>query len=141
MARRSRPDRWDGLGDLQLTVLDVLWQLEEATVYDVLEALPESGRPKYTTILTVLRSLEKRGLAAHTMRERTYVFRPAQSQAEVRRGLLRALLTRAFSGSPRRLVASLLETEDVTREELAELKALIADKEQEMEGEVRSQAR
>jgi predicted transcriptional regulator len=115
--------------------LEALWQLGEGTVYDVIDALPGPERRNYMTISSALRSLEKRGLITHTTQERSYVFRPVPSQDEVRQGLVRSLLARAFDGSMRNLVASLLEAEAATPEELAELKALIAAKEQEQSEE------
>ena len=129
MPRRKPIQPLDDLGDLQLQVLQTLWQLGAGTVYDVLDALPEEGRPKYNTIQTVLRSLEKRGLVKHTTRERMFVFRPRLSQAELQRGMLHDFLERIFGGSPQSLVATLLDTTSVTEEELAELKQLLAARE------------
>ena len=130
MSRKNPLRRLEKLGDLQLAVLDTLWQLGEGTIYDVIEALPGPERRNYMTVSSSLRSLEKRGLITHTTRDRFYVFRPVPSQSEVRQGLVKSLLNRAFSGSLSNLVASLLETEEATPEELAELKALIAAQEQ-----------
>ena len=129
MPRRKPIQPLDDLGDLQLQVLQTLWQLGTGTVYDVLDALPEEGRPKYNTIQTVLRSLEKRGLVKHTTRERMFVFQPRLSQAELQRGMLHDFLERIFGGSPQSLVATLLDSTPVTEEELAELKQLLAARE------------
>ena len=98
--------------------------------YGLLEALPQADRRNYMTIATVLRNLENRGLVTHSTRKRSFVFRPVQSREEVREDLVHSLLNRAFSGCPRHLVSSLLEAEKMTPEELAELRALIAAKEQ-----------
>ncbi|MGD8237440.1 MAG: BlaI/MecI/CopY family transcriptional regulator [Armatimonadota bacterium] len=126
MPKRVRRDRITQLGELQLQVLDVLCRLGEGTVYDVLGEFPEPERPRYTTVLTVLRSLEKRGLAEHRTTERQYIFRPTSSSSEVRRGLLQEVLDRVFDGSPRDMVATLLDVDRVTPEEVQELKELIA---------------
>jgi predicted transcriptional regulator len=130
MPRRKPLQPLDDLGDLQLQVLQTLWQLGKGTVYDVLDALPEEGPPRYNTILTVLRSLEKRGLVEHTTQERTFVFRPCLSREDLQQGMLRDFLERIFGGSPRSLVATLLDATPVTAPELAELKRLIAAREQ-----------
>ena len=135
MASRKSWEQMEKLGDLQLKILDALWRVGQGTVYEVLEALPEADRRNYMTIATVLRNLEKRGLVTHTTRERSFVFRPVSSREEVRAGLVRSLLTRAFGGRPQHLVSSLLEAEEMTPEELAELRALIAAKEQELNQE------
>jgi len=117
------------MGELQLDVFEALCKLEEGTVYEVLDQFARSRRPRYTTVLTVLRSLEQKGLVTHRTRERTYIFRPTVEAAEVRRRVLRDVLERVFGGSPRELVAALLDDEAVTGEVLSELKALVVESE------------
>jgi len=130
---RSRSDRIADLGELQLQVFDHLSELGEGTVYDVLDEFPEGQRPRYTTVLTVLRSLEKKGLIAHRTEDRAYVFVPKVKPAQVRRQVLRDVLDRVFGGSPRALVSALLSVDSVTPEVLEELKAAIAQSEAESE--------
>ena len=127
--RRAAPrsNRLTGLGELQLEVLDILLARETATVYDVLETYPVPQRPRYTTVLTVLRALEEKGLADHEERGRTHVFHPTPQAGMVRQSLLRDVMDKVFRGSPRDLVATLLDSEAVTPEVLRELKKLIAE--------------
>jgi BlaI family penicillinase repressor len=124
MAKRPRSKRITDIGELQLEVLDVLCQLEEGTVYDVLDRFPKSRRPRYTTALSVLRALEKKAVVTHRTDGRAYVFRPVVQPAEVRKQALRDVIARVFRGSPRDLVATLLDDEAVTDEVLAELRKL-----------------
>jgi len=133
--RRTRRDRITELGELQLQVLDALSELGEATVYDVMEHFPEGQRPRYSTVQTVLRSLEKRELVAHRTEGRTFVFRATEPPAGVRQRMVRDVLSRAFGDSPRALVSALLDADAVSREELDEIKSLI--EEWEAEGDER----
>jgi len=126
---RTRSDRLADLGELQLQVLQLLSDAGEGTVYDVLERFPDAHRPRYTTVLTVLRNLEKKGLVGHRTMDRTYVFRPVMEPQQVRSQVLRDVLERAFGGSPHDLMAALLDVDAVTPEVLAELKALIVERE------------
>lgn len=126
---RARSNRITEMGELQLDVFDRLSRLGEATVYDVLEDFPGSQRPRYTTVLTVLRSLEGKRLVEHRTEGRAYVFRPVVEPVEVRRRVLRDVLERVFGGSPRELMAALLDDEAVTGEVLDELRALMAESE------------
>ena len=128
MARQRRKSLTE-LGELQLDVFERLCKLGEATVYAVLDRFPPSQRPRYTTVLTALRSLEQKGFVTHRQQDRAYVFRPAVDVRQVRGRLVRQLLDTVFGGSPRALVGALLDTQDVTPEVLQQLKALIADKE------------
>ena len=133
---KPRSNRITEMGELQLDVFDALCEVGEGTVYDVLAQFPKRHQPRYTTALTVLRTLEEKGLVAHRTESRTYVFRPAVEPAAVRRRVLRDVLERVFAGSPRDLVAALLDDEAVTADVIAELKALIAATEgEDTEGE------
>ena len=130
-----RSDRMADIGELQLPVLDALAQLGEGTVYDVLDAFPRRECPRYTTALTVLRTLEEKGLATHTMRGRAHLFRPTDEAGRVRRRVLGDVLDRAFGGSPQALVAALLDVDAVTPDVLQQLKALIAAREADADGD------
>jgi len=122
---KGRRDRITGIGELQLQVLDVLSGLGEATVYDVMERFPAEGRPRYSTVKTVLSSLEKKGLATHRTEGRTFVFRALQSPSDVREQMVRDMVSRAFGGSPGALVSTLLNAQGLTPEDLTELKELL----------------
>lgn len=126
---RARSSRVTDLGELQLDVLDRLSRLREGTVYEVLDEFPRGKRPRYTTVLTVLRTLEDKGLVTHSTRDRAYVFRPRVDWGQVRRRLLRDVLNRVFGGSPQELVAALMDVDGITPQVIQELKALIAAKE------------
>ncbi len=131
-----RSNRITEMGELQLEVFETLAELGEATVYDVLAAFPEERRPKYTTVLTVLRALEEKGLATHRREGRTYVFAPVVSDREVRGQLLGDVMQRVFGGSPKRLMAALLDDEAVTPDVVRELRALLAEPERDADDDV-----
>jgi BlaI family penicillinase repressor len=131
MATRSH-----GLGELQLAVLNVLWTQRQATVHEVLAALPSTRKPAYTTVLTVLRNLEKRGLVAHEMSDgsRTFRYHPLISAYDARESILQDVLNRLFAGSPALLVKHLLETEGFTLEELRQIHQVLHTQEQAVSG-------
>ena len=115
------------LGDLQLQIMKVLWERKEATVTDVLASL--TGQTfAYTTIATMLRKMEARGLVAHRADGRTFVYRPEIEAHAVTRGMSDHLLDRLFEGSLADMVNHLLTTRDVSRAELVKLEKLIAEK-------------
>ena len=129
--RTGRMNRLTDLGELQLQVLDILMGCGTATVQSLVDRFPESGRPRYTTVLTVLRTLEGKGLVTHTTQDRTFHYTPTPHAPAIRGQVLREVLDRVFGGSPSALVATLLDTGAVTPQVLQELKGLI----QESEGE------
>ena len=114
------------LGRLGLQIMNVVWDKDKATVYDVKEAISRGRKPAYTTILTMMRKLEGKGYLEHEVDERTYVYRATISRQEVRQSLLGDLLERVFEGSPSLLVNSLVEQNKVTEEELREIQRLIS---------------
>ena len=115
------------LGELQLAVLNVLWTRGHATVRDVLASLPPGRTPAYTTVLSVLQNLEKRGLVTHNAENgsRMFSYRPLITAHDARADILQDVLQRLFAGSPTLLVTHLLRTEGFTLEELRGIKAVI----------------
>jgi predicted transcriptional regulator len=116
------------LGDLQLKMMKVLWLRVEATVAEVHQALAAEGDWAYTTIATMLRKMEARGLVRHRLHERKFLYRPAVQAEEVTQGISTHFLNRLFEGSLADMVAHLLTTRQISREELARLEALIAER-------------
>lgn len=123
----SRP-RVHRLGDLQLQIMKVLWERREATVADVHQALAGDRDLAYTTVATMLRKMEARGLVRHRLEGRSFVYRAAVAADAVSRGMADHLLDRLFEGSLADLVGHLLTHREVSREELARLERLIAER-------------
>jgi BlaI family penicillinase repressor len=114
------------LGDLQHAIMKVLWSTGEATttaVYDTLYA--ERGLAP-TTIATMLRKMEDKGVVAHRVDGRHFVYRATVSEEEVRSSMVGELLDRLFAGDPAALVSHLVAGHDLSEAELAELRALLA---------------
>ncbi len=114
------------LGDLQLRIMQALWEQQPATVADVQEALGPASGLAYTTIATMLRKMEERGLVTHESRGRKFLYRAAVSEREVTRSMTHDLLDRLFEGSLASMVDHLLTSREVSRDELQRLEKLIA---------------
>jgi predicted transcriptional regulator len=115
------------LGDLQLRIMQALWVRGEATVADVLTALG-SRRFAYTTIATMLRKMEARGLVAHRAEGRSFVYRALVAEESVSHGMADHVLDRLFEGSVADLVSHLLTSREISRAELARIEQLIAER-------------
>ena len=125
-------DNYADIGSLQIRVLRILWQRGDGTVHEVLEEFPERDRPAYTTVLHVLRTLERRGLVAHTKQNRQHRYRPLVQADDVEAGALHSVLARVFSGSAERLIARLLEAAPIDPRELETIRQLIEEREAEI---------
>lgn len=116
------------LGDLQLAIMRQLWQRGEAAVADVHEALLDERGLALTTIATMLRKMEEKGVVTHRSEGRRYLYRPTVSEQQVRRTMVGELTERLFRGDPAALVSHLLAEHRIDPEELSELRALLADR-------------
>lgn len=125
-------ETYTDIGSLQIQVLRILWKRGDGTVHEVLDEFPAEDRPAYTTILHVLRTLERRGLVAHTKQNRQHRYRPLVQADDVEAGAVSSLLSRIFSGSAQRLVARLLEATPLEPREIESIHRMIEAREAEI---------
>ena len=123
-----RKNKTHRLGDLQLKIMQVLWQRGECTVGTVFEAISTERDLAYTTIATMLRKMEARDLITHRTEGRTFIYRAAIDAHSVTSNMSDHLLDRLFEGSLSDLVCHLLNTREVSRDELAKIEKLIAQR-------------
>lgn len=116
------------LGDLQLKIMKVLWDRPEATVAEVHETLSTEADFAYTTIATMLRKMEARGLVKHRAEERKFLYRAQVKAEDVTRNMSNHFVERMFEGSLADMVTHLLSTHEISREELDRLAKLIAER-------------
>jgi len=112
--------------DRELDVMNVLWDAGSATVADVRERL--SDDLAYTTVLTVLRTLDQKGYVAHIGEGRAHRYRPLVKRAAAGRSALRRLVEKVFDGSPELLLTQLVSDKNLSDEELRRLRKLLAER-------------
>ena len=125
--------RQSSLGDLQHAIMAVLWARGEATTSRVHASLRGRGLA-LTTISTMLRKMEEKGVVEHRAEGRQFVYRPTVTEAEVRTSMVGDLVQRLFGGDPRALVAHLVSAHEIDPRELAELRRRLGDEEPDEEG-------
>jgi predicted transcriptional regulator len=113
----------------ELEILDILWEMHHATVGDVHKAISERRPTAYTTVLKLMQIMLEKGLVRRDEKGKAHIYRPAQSQQKTQSTLVSDLLDKAFRGSALKLVQHVLETKPASREELAEIRKLIAEAE------------
>ena len=107
------------LGDRELDVMAVLWEIGSGTVGEVREKLP--AKLAYTTVLTVLRNLEAKAFVSHEDEGRAHRYFPRVQQKSARRSALSRLMDSLFDGSPEQLLAHLVDDRAVSADELQRL--------------------
>jgi len=117
------------LGELQLAIMRVLWAQGEAAVTEVHDALEERDLAP-TTIATMLRKMEDKGVVTHRAEGRRFLYRPTVTEAAVRRTMVGELTERLFRGEVTALVSHLLSEHEIEPDELARLRSLIAEHEE-----------
>ncbi|MET0624590.1 MAG: BlaI/MecI/CopY family transcriptional regulator [Pyrinomonadaceae bacterium] len=113
------------LTDAEFRLMEVLWAKGAATVGEVKDGLAQESPPAYSTVLTTLRIMERKGFVEHTKEGRAFIYRPLVDRQNACRSAVRHLVGRFFDDSPELLVLNILEHEQVEAEELKRLKALI----------------
>ena len=121
MARPKSPT----LTEAELRLMDVLWKKEAATVRDVVAALPGNQPLAYSTVLTTLRILERKGYVSHEKEGRAYVYQPLVGREDARRSVVRYMMSRFFNNSPEALMLNILENETVDGDVLDRLKRMV----------------
>jgi predicted transcriptional regulator len=105
--------------------MKVVWRRGDATVREVYETLRERRQVAYTTVMTMMGTLETKGYLRKTPEGRAYRYRPAQPESRVMRALVRDFIDRVFDGASRPLMAHLVTESRLSREEREELRRLI----------------
>ncbi|HEX6051602.1 MAG TPA: BlaI/MecI/CopY family transcriptional regulator [Gemmatimonadaceae bacterium] len=109
--------------DRELDVMAVLWDRGSATVAEVRERLPDDLA--YTTVLTVLRTLEEKGHVAHRGEGKAHRYYPLVERRVAGRSALARLIDTVFNGSPELLLTQLVSDRDLTDDELKRLRKLM----------------
>jgi predicted transcriptional regulator len=115
MIRISQPS------NLELQALSVLWHLGPSTVATVLEELPDGKERAYTTVLTVMQNLEKKGHVRRVKQGRAHVYQAAHPQKSVVSDAIDDFLVNTFGGRLGEAVLALLASAPLTVEEKAEV--------------------
>lgn len=118
---------------LQLDVLRSLWSAGQASVSEVHEALSERRQLAPTTVATLLKRLEKRGLVGHVREGRQHMFRALVTEEAVVNQTLDQVTDEVFSGDVAAFAAQLLARKDVSKDDLTKIRALLEARQSELD--------
>ncbi|MEM9305360.1 MAG: BlaI/MecI/CopY family transcriptional regulator [Pseudomonadota bacterium] len=113
------------LSDLQLDIMQVLWDAGPATTGDVHQALEASRGLAYTTVATLLKRLEDKGVISRERDGRQYRYTATVAEPEVRRSMVGSLVDQLFRGDPAALVSHLMGDEQVSDKDRARIRQLL----------------
>ena len=109
--------------DRELDVMAVLWRRGSGTVNEVRDELDDDLA--YTTVLTILRTLEDKGFITHLTEGKAHRYLPAVSQDLAGKSVLARVLDKVFAGSPEMLLTQLVSERDLDQDDLLRLRKLL----------------
>jgi len=118
----------DHFGELQRAVIEVVWELGEASVRQVWKRLCRNKELAYTTVLTAMQRLERAGWLKHRVEGKKHIYLPTRTRAQAGAGSVKKFVQRMFDGNALMLFRQLVEEGELSDSELEELQQLINKK-------------
>ena len=115
------------LGELEREILSIVWRLGSVTAEQAREELDRTRTLKDSTVRTVLRRLEEKGYLAHSVDDRTFVYRPAESRQKVAGRAVKRIVDWFCEGSVEALLVGMVDSQVLYRTELQRLATRIAE--------------
>ena len=125
------------ISEAEWEVMQVLWDRNPATAADLIETLRSRRTWSDRTVKSLLSRLVKKGALAFEQEGNRYLYRPTASRAEMVREESRTFLERVFGGAASPLLVHFLKQENLSSEELGELRALVDELENQQRGDER----
>jgi len=111
------------LSDTQLELMRILWREGEADTQTVCDGLKKTLA--YTTVATLLKRLEKRGVVEARSEDRKFIFKPWVSEEEVLTSMVASLVGTLFKGDSSALVSHLIKEDEINKDDLAKITKMI----------------
>ena len=106
--------------------MQVLWKLEEASVKEIIDQLPEP-KPAYNTVSTIIRILETKEFVSHRSKGRGYIYYPIIQKTDYTNQSLHKLVDGYFEGSFKSMVSFFMKKNDVDMKDLESILKSIND--------------
>lgn len=117
------------LTEVELEIMKVVWELERCTVREVYETLREQKRIAYTTVMTMMNILEKKGHLSKQKQGRAFIYEPVRAKSQVISSMVDDFVGRVFDGAARPLLLNLVKDHKITQKDLEEISKLIEEAE------------
>src|SRR5260221_4021697 len=109
------------LTELELDIMKVVWDRGTSTVRDVYETLRARRQIAYTTVMTMMRILEKKGHLKVSRADRAFVYRPARARQRVLGEMVQEFVDRVFGGAAEPLIQHLVRDRHLTEDDLRDI--------------------
>jgi BlaI family transcriptional regulator, penicillinase repressor len=116
------------LTNQELEIMKIVWKRGSSTVREVYEELLKGRRIAYTTVMTMMGTLEQKGRLRKSEQGRAYVYMPVESQTKVVGSMVQEFVKRVFNGSATPLLVHLVENMEGDGEQIEEIRSLLKEK-------------
>lgn len=113
------------LGETEMEVLNIVWDLKEASVSDIQERILKKRKVAYTTIMTVTKNLADKGFLTYRKVGNSYIYSAREKPDNVKHNVLSSIVKKVFQGSPAALIQNLVEHEDMSDEDIERIQSMI----------------
>jgi len=113
--------------DLEMQILSVLWDKGASTAREVLDSMPDGKQRAYTSILSVMQVMEKKGLLTHTNRGTAHVYKPAVNKNRIISPFVRKVINEVFGGKPAAMMQALINDSTISDDDLSQIHQLLDD--------------
>lgn len=128
MTPRKKTTAEKPLTEVELELMNVIWELGECTVKEVQAKLPAGRDLAYTSVATIMKILEQKGALRSRKSDRAHVFAPLFSRTEYESTSLRHLADNLFHGDPTSMVARLLTDASLSKDELEAIQRILDER-------------
>jgi predicted transcriptional regulator len=118
----------NNLGPLEHKVMEIVWKQKKATVYSVVEALEQEKCLAYTTVMTVMSRLAKKGILSREKKGKTFIYSPKESKEKFIHQLVKSTINRMIdSFGEEAIVAFVDESNSLSEDHKKDLLNKISD--------------
>ena len=111
----------------ELEIMKIVWNRKSATVRDVYEVLLEQRQIAYTTVMTMMKILERKKFLKKTQQDRAFIYQPVRPKEQVIRTMVQDFVTRVFDGSAEPLLMHLVKDQHLSEKDVREITRLIRE--------------
>lgn len=125
MSKIKAPKAEKALTEVELEMMNIIWDRASCTIKDVHNALPAERALAYTSVATIVNILETKKFLKSKKGERANIYMPLVSREEYEKLSLNDLANKMFHGEPKNMVMRLLDASDMSTNELESIRQFI----------------
>ena len=117
----------DGPTDYELSILQILWKGFPLSVSEILKRIKKRPKPAYSSLLTIVRLMEKKGYVSHEKKGRAFYYSPVLKEKSHSKKEIKKLADTVFGGSSFELAVNIIKDEKLSADEIQQLKQILEE--------------